>query len=83
MPNPQLPTADECERIFRAALGQGDMRGVEAALLILAVQDPRRADTLMKDVKAVLDFVAAVDAGKTQITRADLAGWAGDDRDDA
>jgi hypothetical protein len=47
-------TADDCERIFHAALGEGDTRGVEAALHILAVQDPHRAQYLMDLTRAAL-----------------------------
>ncbi|MER7331641.1 MULTISPECIES: hypothetical protein [unclassified Micromonospora] len=37
---------DTCERIFRAALAAGDFKGVEAALTVMAPQDPHRAQTL-------------------------------------
>lgn len=47
-------TADDCERIFHAALGEGDTRGVDAALHILAVKDPRRAQYLMDLTRAAL-----------------------------
>lgn len=39
-------TAVDCERIFHAALAAGDARGVEAALTVLAVRDPHRAQLL-------------------------------------
>jgi len=42
-----MPPADECERIFHAALSAGDTRGVEAALVLLAVQNPHRAQALL------------------------------------
>lgn len=47
-------TAEDCERIFHAALGEGDTRGVEAALRILAVKDPHRAQYLMDLTRAAL-----------------------------
>lgn len=40
-------TADDCERIFHAALSKGDVQGVEAALRVMAVKDPHRAQRLM------------------------------------
>ena len=40
-------TADDCERIFHAALGVGDIQGVEAALRLMAAKDPHRAQRLM------------------------------------
>lgn len=42
-----LFTPDQCEEIYHAALGAGDIRGVEAALTVMAVQDPHRAQRLM------------------------------------
>lgn len=47
-------TPDECEQIFHAALGAGDIRGVEAALTLLAVQDPHRAQHLVDLTKMAL-----------------------------
>jgi len=49
--------ADDCERIFHAALGQGDIAGVEAALRILAVKDPYRAERLMDLTRVALAIV--------------------------
>lgn len=47
-------TADDCERIFHAALKAGDTRGVEAALTVLAVRDPHRAQELFDLTRAAL-----------------------------
>lgn len=41
-----LPSPGDCELIFHAALRAGDAKGVEAALIALAVQDPHRAGEL-------------------------------------
>lgn len=49
-----LPDADTCERIFHAALSEGDTEGVEAALRLLIVQDPRRATALWDELKTAL-----------------------------
>jgi hypothetical protein len=81
VPRPDLPTADECEKIFHAALGQGDVKGVHAALLILAVQDPRRAEALTRATRTTLSLIEAVDSGRLGITRDDLRDWARGDRD--
>jgi hypothetical protein len=58
--------ADTCERIFHAALGTGDVRGVEAALTVLAVQDPHRAQYLMDLTRVALHLAgrAAADDGE-------------------
>jgi hypothetical protein len=56
-----LPTADQCEQIFHAALKQGDIRGVEAALRILIVHDPYRAERLMDLARMALIIVEGVD----------------------
>lgn len=47
-------TADACEEIFHAALSAGDARGVEAALRLLAVRDPHRAQRLLTEAKATV-----------------------------
>lgn len=39
--------ADTCEQIFHAALAAGDIKGVEAALTVMAPQDPHRAQGLL------------------------------------
>lgn len=49
--------ADTCERIFHAALGDGDTTGVEAALVLLAVRDPYRAQQLMDSTRLALDLL--------------------------
>lgn len=51
-----LPSAEQCEEIFHAALSAGDGRGVEAALRLLAVQDPHRAQALLDLTRFALDF---------------------------
>lgn len=43
--------ADTCESIFHAALARGDIKGVEAALTVMAPQDPRRAELLFNTLK--------------------------------
>lgn len=42
---------ETCERIFYAALKAGDARGVEAALMVMAPQDPDRAQVLLDSVR--------------------------------
>jgi hypothetical protein len=50
----QAMTADDCERLFHAALEAADMRGIEAALLLLAAKDPHRAERLMDLTRVAL-----------------------------
>lgn len=57
-------SADQCERIFRAALSAGDMVGVEAALRVLAVRDPHRAERLMDLTRMAL--IVADSAAQTK-----------------
>lgn len=45
---------DTCERIFHAALAAGDFKGVEAALTVMAPQDPHRAELLFNTLKVGL-----------------------------
>jgi hypothetical protein len=40
-------TADDWEQVFHATLERGDIQGVEAALRVLAIKDPHRAERLM------------------------------------
>lgn len=47
-------TADQCERLFHAALAAGDARGVEAALTVMAPQDPYRAERLLNSIRMAL-----------------------------
>jgi hypothetical protein len=47
-------TVEQCEQIFHAALKAGDARGVEAALLVMAPQDPERAQVLLDSVRVGL-----------------------------
>lgn len=51
MTRPDLPSAADCETILHAALAARDWRGVEAALLVLTVQDPQRAQLLYDTLK--------------------------------
>lgn len=44
-------TADELETMFHAALADGDVRGVEAALSLLARVDAHRASDLYDALK--------------------------------
>lgn len=53
----KLPTPAQCEVIFRTALKAGDARGVEAALMCLAVQNPRRAENLLETLRFALSLV--------------------------
>lgn len=52
----RLPSADVCERVLRAALSAGDMRGVQAALTLLAVQDGPRAQEMVDVLRLGLDL---------------------------
>ena len=49
-----LPSAEQCEQIFHAALEARDMEGVYAALRVLAVKDPHRASDLFETLKVGL-----------------------------
>lgn len=51
-------TPDECEQLFHAALEAGDARGVEAALTVLAVQDPHRAGYLLELTRFALTLAS-------------------------
>ncbi|MEV1315473.1 hypothetical protein AB0J14_05230 [Micromonospora arborensis] len=44
---PQTFDADTCEQIFHDALAAGNIKGVEAALTVMAPQDPHRAQGLL------------------------------------
>jgi hypothetical protein len=46
-----LPTAEQCEQIFLAAVEQGDARGVDASLRILCIHDPHRAGELFETLR--------------------------------
>ncbi len=43
---PRRPTPDECEALFHAALRAGDPEGAYCALLVMAPQDPHRAERI-------------------------------------
>jgi hypothetical protein len=47
-------TADDWEHVFHAALERGDIQGVEAALRVLAIKDPHRAQELMDLLRMAL-----------------------------
>lgn len=64
-------TATQCEEIFHAALSKGDAKGVEAALILLAVRDPHRAQVLLNSVRAAL--IIATDPEAAAVARAGLA----------
>lgn len=57
----QLLTADQIEVVFHAALALGDVHGVEAALLLMVAQDPRRAATLYENTRTALAIAGIVD----------------------
>lgn len=52
-------TADDLEVVFHRALSQGDTRGVEATLRLLAIADPKRARRLYDNLKTALEIVQA------------------------
>jgi hypothetical protein len=49
-------TADDCVAVFHAALWAGDTIGMEAALTLLAVRDPHRAQTLLDMTRLALEL---------------------------
>ncbi len=57
---PDLPSPDRCEEIFYAALEAGDAKGVEAALLVMTPQDPRRAARLLDNLTTALAVAAGI-----------------------
>jgi len=50
--------ADTLERIFHAALSAGDAVGIEHALTLMALCDPRRAERLHRDLGTALHIAA-------------------------
>lgn len=52
-------TADALECVFHKALSEGDARGVEAALTLMAPKDPRRAQRLYDEMKLALRLAAS------------------------
>lgn len=54
-----LLTPDQLEEIFHNALGSGDAKGVEAALMLLVTKDPRRAEKLFELTRTALTIVRA------------------------
>ena len=57
----ERPTPDELERVFRAAVSDGDAQGVDAALRLMAVQDPHRAQRLLDALDGALTIAHAVE----------------------
>lgn len=51
---PDLPSVAVLEKILIRSLQDGDMKGVDASLRLIAVQDPRRAGVLMDTMKTGL-----------------------------
>jgi hypothetical protein len=51
-------TADDCEQMFHASLRNGDTRGVDAALRLLAVRDPHRAQDLLDLTRMALTIAS-------------------------
>jgi hypothetical protein len=56
-------TADTLEEIFHAALGKGDAKGVEAALTLMAIKDPHRAQRLLDGLREAVEVRQALDDG--------------------
>jgi uridine phosphorylase len=54
------PTPDQLEQVFHAALKEGDARGVGAALRLMAVQDPGRAQRLADALDTALKIACEV-----------------------
>lgn len=50
----QLPSPDVLEEIVHRALKDGDAKGVHAALLLMAGQDPHRAESILDTIKVGL-----------------------------
>lgn len=59
--HPEL-TPDVLVQMFHAALAAGDVRGVEAALKVLAVRDPHRAQELHDALELGLEIAALEEA---------------------
>jgi hypothetical protein len=66
MPRDDLPSADALEAVFHAALGEGDVEGVDATLRLLVVQAPRRAVELYDALRFALGVTDLVAAGIVQ-----------------
>jgi hypothetical protein len=58
----RLPSPADLELAFHAALTAGDAKGVEAALMLMAPQDPHRAQLLL-DLVHVAVVVAQAPEG--------------------
>ncbi|MEU7170205.1 hypothetical protein ABZ949_01785 [Micromonospora tulbaghiae] len=59
--------ADTCEQIFHAALAAKDFKGVEAALTVVAPQDPHRAKLLFDTLRVGLAM--AEERSRADMTR--------------
>lgn len=58
---PDTPyTAEQLETVFHAALQAGDVKGVEAALLVMTRVDPHRAGELFDDLKVAVRYAREV-----------------------
>jgi hypothetical protein len=55
----RLPSPGDLEIVFHMALRAGDAKGVEAALKVLAVQDPARAQMLFDLLKTAVHIAQA------------------------
>jgi hypothetical protein len=55
MPTDPLPSPADLELVFHAALKAGDAKGVEAALMVMAPQDPQRAQRLFDLLEIALE----------------------------
>lgn len=55
-----LPTADQLEDVFHAALKDGDIEGVEAAIRVMVTVDPKRAVALYDDLQTALAIAKVV-----------------------
>lgn len=51
-----MPSPEALEGVFHMALEAGDVRGVDAALRLLAVKDPGRAKRLYDDLSTAIDL---------------------------
>jgi hypothetical protein len=54
-----LPTGEQLQAALIAALNKSDMRGVEAALTVMATVDPHRCERVMETMRLGLALAAA------------------------
>lgn len=57
-----MPTGDQLEQVFHAALTAGDAEGVEAALTVMVGVDPRRAERLYDDLRTAVRVAPFIEA---------------------